>query len=350
MGRVRTRADWPAGQIRRLAHTSSVLAGNPWDDPVDRELCVYLPPGYSESGPPHTALWDFAAFTNTGPGHLNWRGQGENLPQRLDRLIHEGRLPPVVVPMPDCYTSLGGNQYLNSPAVGRYADYVIEELIPLLAGQVNVGDGPAWRGVFGKSSGGYGALAQAMLFPGTWGAVASHAGDVGFELVYRPEFPVACGVLDALDGDVDTFLARFWNDRKPGQQDYSTLLVIAMAATYDPDPERPASVRLPFRPRTCELRQARWARWLAHDPLNMVERHGVALERLHALYIDVGSRDQYNIQYGTRALAARLEALGIGHHFEEFDGTHSGLDWRLDFSLPAIARALANAQNEAQGN
>ena len=33
----------------------------------------------------------------------------------------EGALPPVVVPMPDCFTSLGGNQYINSSAVGAYA-------------------------------------------------------------------------------------------------------------------------------------------------------------------------------------------------------------------------------------
>jgi enterochelin esterase-like enzyme len=347
VGKVRNQAGWPAGKILRLRHRSRVLADNPWDDPRDRELCVYLPPGYTESGTPFTALWDFAAFSNAGPGHLNWRSQGETLPQRLDRLIHEGRLAPVVVPMPDCYTSLGGNQYLNSPAVGRYADYVIEELVPFLARHVNVGDGAAWRGAFGKSSGGYGALLQAMLFPGVWGAVASHAGDVGFEWVYRPEFPVACRVIDELDGDIEAFLARFWNDRQPGQPDYSTLLVIAMAASYDPDPEEPGKVRLPFRPRTCELEPDRWAQWLRYDPLNMVGKHADALRALHALYIDVGSRDQFNIQYGTRALSARLEELGVSHYFEEFDGTHSGLDWRLDHSLPRLAEALGKAQDSA---
>ncbi len=61
------------------------------------------------------------------------------------------------------------------------------------------------------------------------------------------------------------------------------------------------------------------------------------------LYIDVGSRDQYNIQYGTRAFIRRLEKFGIGHHFEEFDGTHSGMDWRLDISLPMLAKALYTA-------
>jgi hypothetical protein len=276
MSRVRRVADWPSGELRRLVHRSEVLSGNPWDDPVERDFHVYLPPAYTENGGPFTALWDFAAFTNSGPGHLNWRHQGENLPQRLDRLIHAGVLPPVVVPMPDCYTSLGGNQYLNSPSVGRYADYIIQELVPFLERHVNVGSGPGWRGVFGKSSGGYGALAQAMLHPGTWGAVAAHAPDVGFELVYRPDFPVACGVLDTCGGDIPTFLERFWNSRKPGRADYSTLMIIAMAASYDPDPERPEEIRSPVTSTTSSLAHGRFPPTLMNCQLTTILKNSTA--------------------------------------------------------------------------
>src|SRR5262249_3962811 len=42
-----------------------------------------------------------------------WIGVRENLPERLDRLIGEERMPPVVVAFPDCFTRLGGNQYIN---------------------------------------------------------------------------------------------------------------------------------------------------------------------------------------------------------------------------------------------
>ena len=54
----------------RRMHRSDVLGCNPWGDPAERELPVYLPPGYRDDGPPHLALWDFAAFTNAGPGHV----------------------------------------------------------------------------------------------------------------------------------------------------------------------------------------------------------------------------------------------------------------------------------------
>jgi len=89
------------------------------------------------------------------------------------------------------------------------------------------------------------------------------------------------------------------------------------------------------------LDEQRWSRWLAHDPLNLLESHVAQLASLKMLYIDVGSRDQYNIQYGTRAFVKRLEKLGVGHHFEEFEGTHSDMDWRLDISLPLLAGSLS---------
>jgi enterochelin esterase-like enzyme len=340
---VRVPSKWPRGEIVCFKHQSDVLRDNIWSDPAHRDFNVYLPPGYSDSGQAFVALWDFAGFSNAGPGHLNWRSQGENLPQRLDRLIGTGEMPPVIVPMPDCYTSLGGNQYINSPSVGRYADYVVQELVPFLSSRVNVMDHRDARGVFGKSSGGYGALVHAMYYPDTWGGLASHAGDMGFEWVYKPEFPRAAAVLSALNGDPYRFLENFWLKKYPGSPDYSTLMTIAMAASYDPGESPATAIQLPFDLHTCELDNQRWSQWLRHDPLNLVERYAAQLASLNLLYIDVGSRDQYNIQYGTRAFIRRLEKLAVGHHFEEFDGTHSGMDWRLDISLPLLAKALYRA-------
>jgi len=337
---VRPGRGWPKGEVVCFKHNSIVLQDNIWGDASERDFFVYLPPGYTEAGEPYVSLWDFAAFTNTGPGHLNWRNQGENLPQRLDRLIGRGDLPPVVVPMPDCYNSLGGNQYINSPAVGAYADYIVTELVPYLSDHVNVIDHRNGRGVFGKSSGGYGALVHAMYFPDIWGGLASHAGDVGFEWVYRPGFPQTAAVLSNWGGDGCLFLKNFWRKKNPGSPDYTTLLTLAMAASYDPGEVPGNAIQLPFDLHTCELDPERWSQWLRHDPLNLLDSYAGQLDSLNMLYIDVGSRDQYNIQYGTRSFVRRLKTLGVEHHYEEFDGTHSGLDWRLDISLPKLASAL----------
>ena len=342
----RTKTDWPKGSIIRLQHRSRVLEGNVLGDPSERELSVYLPHGYSDSESPYLTLWDLAAYTNSGPGHLNWRNHGEVLPERLDRLIGQGLMEPAVVAFPDCYTSLGGNQYVNSPSVGRYADYLKEELVPFLSEQLNVVDSRDGRAVFGKSSGGYGALVLAMNYPETWGAAASHAGDVGFEMVYRKDFPVACDLLSAFKGDFEAFIRAFWGKNRPSGRDYTTMMVLAMAASYDPDPANPSRIRLPFDLRTCELNPERWQHWLECDPLHKLEQCARALKSLHGLYIDVGIYDQYHIQYGTRRFVDQLAERGIAHHYEEFEGTHSSIDWRLDHSLPYLANALKKAQTE----
>ena len=63
---------------------------------------------------------------------------------------------------------------------------------------------------------------------------------------------------------------------------------------------------------------------------------------MELLFIDCGNRDQYGIQYGSRKLVDMLSKLGIEHRWEEFDGTHSGIDYRLDISLPLLSKSLTS--------
>ena len=96
---------------------------------------------------------------------------------------------PAIIVFPDCFTSLGGNQYINSSAIGRYADYLTRELVPFIDKEFRTLAHRDHRGCFGKSSGGYAAMIHAMKYADTWGAVANHSGDAYFEFVYRSEWP-----------------------------------------------------------------------------------------------------------------------------------------------------------------
>ena len=339
---IRPATSYPQGQLHRLSHTSALLADNPWGDPAQRELVVYTPADYErQSEQRYPVLWALAGYTGSGLGMTAWRGFGESLPQRLDRLIAEGEMGPVIVAMPDAFTSLGGNQYLNSPALGAYSDWLTEELVPFVDQHFRTLATPDHRGVFGKSSGGYGALIQAMRNPQIWGAAASHAGDAQFDVVYRRDFATTADVLSQHEFDFRRFLQRFWQRRKPPRgAEIHALMIICMAASYDPDASEEMGFTLPFDPYTLELDTQRWERWLSHDPINLVTRHQTALSGLRGLYLDCGYRDQYAIHYGSRVLTQRLEQAGIDHHYEEFNGTHSGIDYRLDASLPFLYRAL----------
>src|SRR5258706_5672394 len=137
--------------VVRHRHTSRVLAGNPLGDPVERELCVYLPPDYDASKR-YPALLAIAGFTGTGASYFNTDHLVESLDRRLDRMIAAGTCAPVIVAAPDCFTRVGGNQYINSAGTGRYEEYCVDEIIPFIDATYSTLPRGQW-GVFGKSSG-----------------------------------------------------------------------------------------------------------------------------------------------------------------------------------------------------
>jgi enterochelin esterase-like enzyme len=324
---------YPQGQIVYLNIESELLQDNPLGDPHVRQVPVYLPADY-DAGAAYPVMYYLAAYTNSGAGVIGWRNFGESLPERLNRLIAEGQMGPTIVVFPECFTRLGGNQYLDAPGVGQYASHIHQELIPLVEQTYAVKPGAAHRAVLGKSSGGFAAMRFAMDFPGFWGAVANQSGDAGFELLYKRDFPAVADVLSQFDGDVNKLVKRFWKAKKIMGSHILALMHICMAATYDE-----ANVTewvLPFDLQTCELDEVRWQRWLAHDPVNRVADSVDALKQLKGLYMDCGFRDQYYIHYGMRQLSKKLEKAGIEHTYTEFNGTHSGIDYRLDESLPYL--------------
>src|SRR5215469_10079164 len=100
------------GSISRVTIESQALKSNMLDDSPVRVVAVYIPAGHDGQGLP--LIVDLVGFTSSGLSHTNWVGFRENVPERLDRLIGEQRMLPVVVAFPDCFTRLGGNQYINS--------------------------------------------------------------------------------------------------------------------------------------------------------------------------------------------------------------------------------------------
>lgn len=356
------------GTLVMLEHDSRILGDNPLGDPHQRRLGVWLPPQYDHgpAGRRFPVLYDFAGFTGSGLAHANWKPFGDNVPERAARLIGEERMAPAIIVFPDCFTALGGNQYINSTAIGRYADYLTREIVPFVDREFRTLADRDHRGCFGKSSGGYGAIIHGMKYPQVWGAVANHSGDACFDIVYRNDWPSTLnelarfrrpglrpgpyaaaqeaareGLAEGLDdGRIRRFLDAVWKKEKLSVGEGHCLMNLCMAASYDPDPAAPLGFRLPFHLETGELLPRRWSRWLRHDPVNLVGRYRDQLASLRGIYIDCGWRDQYNIHYGSRQLSQRLAAAGIGHVYEEFDDNHSDIDYRMDSSLPFLVKAL----------
>ena len=361
------------GHVVVLDHDSKVLAGNALGDPHVRKVAVWLPPGYDQGvtrgrsagrGQRFPVLFDLVGFTGSGLAHLNWRPFDENVPERIARLIAQKRMGPTIVVFPDCFTSLGGNQYVNSSAIGRYADYLTRELIPFVDRTIPharvARASRLLRQVVGRLRRDHPRDAPREH----WGAVADHSGDALFDFCYFTDWPRtlneldryrkrrrAAGRVDVLrderetaagidDGRVKRFLEHIWEKDKLADGEVHALMNLAMAATYDPDPQTALGFRLPFNLETGELIPARWRRWQRNDPVNLVASCKRNLKSMRGIYVDCGWRDQYHLHYGARLLSKRLTQHGIAHVYEEFDDNHSSIDYRMDVSLPYLYRAL----------
>ena len=326
------------GEVHILDHSSAVLLDNPFGDPVRRDLFVYTPPGYQESSSRYPAVMILPGYTGTGEKLLARGFTDVSIATRIDRLISEG-CPPFIAVMPDCMTTLGGSQYVDSPALGMYASYLVEEIVPAVDGVFRTST--KW-GVTGHSSGGFGALHLAMAHPGVFSAVASHAGDLGFDLAYLGDVPKAVGAV-ASQGGLVPFLEGFWSRRGHSGGDIAALMLLCVCCAYLPDMEaHPLPCRLPVDFETGAVDFEVLAALSAFDPIVRIDdaAQRAGLEQLDLLFIDAGRFDEYNLQIAARRFVSKLSAHGVAFVHEEFDGGHRGMAWRYGVSLALIAEAL----------
>lgn len=335
---MRKSHDHAEGSVTTIHIDSQAVASNILGDPARRRVDVYVPAGQDGSGLP--LLVDLVGFTGGGPAHTNWKSFAENAPERLDRLIGSGAMKPAVVAFPDCFTRLGGNQYINSPVLGNWDDFLVKEMVPLLEAQFSCG-GEGRRGVFGKSSGGYGAMVHALLHPQFWAGAACMSGDMGFDLMFATDFATTLRALAKHDGSIKAFMDKLETGPKTSGDDIHVLMTLAMCATYDPAPEEYLGIRLPVTTDTCERIPERWANFMKWDPLEMLDAHGDGLKQLKALWIECGDVDQYNLVYVARRMTRALTARGIDHEYREFPDNHSSIDYRMDEVLPFLADRLS---------
>ena len=332
----------PRGRIEILEVESAALADNLLGDPPSRSVAVYLPEGYDDSSDEYPLMVDLVGYTGSGLAHVSWKAFQENIPQQIDRLVESGAMGQAIFAFPDCFTSLGGNQYINSASLGNWEDFLCGDMIQALESEFRVKSGRGHRAVFGKSSGGYGAIVHGMRRADTWAAIACHSGDMDFELCYRSDFPALLRTLTGGENGIKGFIGQLHESQGVSGGDFHQLMMLAMAASYDPDPQAPYGIRLPVTEDTCELIPERWQNWLAWDPVRMLDNPEVQhnLKSLKGLFIDCGFRDQYNLVYGARQLNRKLQLLEIDHRYEEFPDNHSGIDYRMDVSLPFLYAAI----------
>lgn len=155
--------------------TKHVLPPGKYYPGTPHNYAIYVPAQYDANRP--TA---FMVFLD-GSGAL---GNGVRVPTVFDNLIHKKDLPPMIGIFvdPGVLPAVGSAQsrferVFEYDSLGdRYSRFLVEELIPAVAGKYKLSQNPNDRGIYGVSTGAVGALVAAWHRPDQFRRVLSFIG------------------------------------------------------------------------------------------------------------------------------------------------------------------------------
>lgn len=308
-------------------------------DPHERKLGVYLPPNYNaKNSDPYPVLFFLSGWGSRSFKYLNDESVFTRpLYDIFDEDITNKKLPPFIGVFPDGTSRLGCSQYINSPSLGNYQDYIADELVELIDSRFHTHRSENFRGILGHSSGGYGALVAGALRPDRFKFIASSAGDSFFENLFG-SLVVPAAVELQKSGGVEKFLSDFFAQPNPGSNSRSkmnALIMLSSAACYAPNPKSgPLYGDLYFDQNTAKIIPEVQQRYLAWDPICLFKKQKSNIAKLKYIYLDAGREDEHGLQYGQRQLAEILKDFGTSFDLEEYPGGHSGQTHR--YSLRAL--------------
>lgn len=304
--------------IATLKVDSSALKNNPLNDSTTRFNPVLVP---SSQGP-WPVVMVLGGFSGNASFYVNAKFNEQNAVQVIDQAFSRGEAPLALYVFVDALTTWGGSQFINSAATGNYEDYIVNEIVPALRKLYPVSTDPAEWCICGGSSGGYGALHLGSKHPQIFGRVAAIAPDSFFEASLLSEYYQALPLWDKYQGSARKALEELRNGRLMKNKNWHSLLnAFGMAACYCPEGDT-GDFKFPLDIKTGEKIETLWKKFLSHDPIYFLPERIENLRKLTGIYLDVGTKDNFHLQYGTRQISKLLKAGQIHHDYCEFDGNH----------------------------
>ena len=306
-----------AGHYERITIHGKSLEANLDGDPADRDVSVYLPPGYAQNtGQRYPVLYLLHGFTDSDDRWFGLLGQHfVHVPSAVDAAFAGGARELIVV-MPNAFTKFQGSMYSNSVAIGDWEAFVAEDLVEYIDSHYRTLAVRDSRGLAGHSMGGYGALRIGMKYPQVFSSLYSMS---------------PCCMAANLSPEAGTMaeVEKVVTAEEIQQAGFGVKAMLASAAAWSPNPKNPPHfIDLPVaegKPRPEVI-----AIWAANAPLAMVHQYIPALRQYRAIAIDAGDKDA-GIAPTVVSLDAILSGYGINHDFEIYEGDHvSRIDERLE--------------------
>ena len=331
------------GQLVELKVHGASLENNMLGFSVEREVRVYLPPGYgSGEGRRYPVVYVLHGITDpltvwTVPWSDDEIEYG-TLQDLMDRGVESGLLQEMILVLFDARTPFFGCHYVNSPVKGNWQDFLAEDLVAYVDANYRTLDRRESRGIMGHSMGGYGALRTGLdrpdVFSAVYGLSPSVLGWSGDLSAGNPAFRIL-----ASEDDPSEYL----------DSDFYVGAVIGVSQAFSPNPDRPpffADYPFTLRGDAVVPNEPAHSLWESNFLANRIDSYLAQPVRLNGLRFDVGFADQFtHIPPTSRALSEALTGSGVEHVFEMYNGDHRNRLWgeggRLYSEvLPFLSRTL----------
>lgn len=288
------------------------LAGNLVGDSPDRNVSIYLPPGYDKDlDKRYPVIYLLHGFSGNKTGANNWEWAFNAAD--VNKIITSGTVRPMIIVMPDACNQFGGSMYTNSITTGFWEDFITYDLTDFVDSNYRSIPNRESRGIAGHSMGGYGAIKIAMKHPD----------------VFRSVYGTSSCCMDQNPGNFSTHRVteamsvqslKDINDASFGSKTF-----LASGAAFSPNPDNPPFYAdFPFKitdgpPSIVENVKARW---LANYPSWMADQYVTNLQRLHGISFDAGNKDIPGLLESNQNFSEILNRLNVQNKFEVFEGGH----------------------------
>ena len=330
----------PRGTVVDLPFASTVLRDNHIGLNPERAIKVLLPPGYAKS----TQRYPVVYFLHNAWWSPRQAFEDGRMQRLIERGFANGVVQEFILVVGDYTGPTTGSLYENSPVSGRWLDYTIEEVVPLIDRSYRTLAKRESRAVVGDFFGGRGALKLAMV-----------AADV-FSVAYAMH-PVATG-----NGDIPWSSLEIDWPRMHAARTFAELgglgrtqIFWAIHQAFAPNGSRPPcfcdfyTELKEGQPRLNPDRvQAMKATFLLDETL---AEAAPALRTMRGLAFDWGRFDTTQAHViSNRQFSRLLEDLGVEHEAEEYRGDPWNRTWTEDgrFAtrvLPFLQKHLMQAQH-----
>jgi S-formylglutathione hydrolase FrmB len=289
--------------VEHIKIHGAALEGNLEGDAVDRDVIVFLPPGYNTDKHRHYPV--IYALHGYSIGAEQWTHE-IHVPQTIEGAFAQGAKEMIVV-LPDAKTVHNGSMYSSSVTTGDFEKFISHDVVAYIDAHYRTIANRESRGLVGHSMGGYGAARIGMKHPEVFGSLYIMSPCC---LSPRPSpNPEQEKTLEAVKTPEDSAKLPFFARAQ-----------LATAAAWSPDPKNPP-LYLDLPTKDGVVQPEVLAKWTANAPLAFVDQYIDNLKQYHAIAMDVGDQDGLRVDAGK--LHDVFDKYGIANSFEIYSGTHT---------------------------